>query len=122
MSRLILQFGMICWSFVFLFVVFLLFASLIPTSAILYVSAIFGALIVGLIGFNLRKIHAKEGFDFGWFLAVKKGYWQLLAGLFGLGLLSIGLFGLVFPQVGNELGERHAMKVAYLLAVLFGLL
>lgn len=119
MSSLVLKFGVICWSFVALFVAFLSLAMLIPNGAILYVSATLGFLILALVGYNLWQIHLREGFDFGWFLTVKKGYWRILPGLFGLILFSIGLFGLIFPEIGNQLGERYAMKVAYLLAILF---
>ena len=55
----------------------------IPGWAVLYVSTILGAGILALFGLNLRQIHLREGFDFGWFLTVKKGYWRILSGLFG---------------------------------------
>lgn len=119
MNKIIAKISIYCWSFVLLFVALLLFASSIPNWAILYVSTILGLLILIGVGNNLWQIHLKEGLDFGWFLTVKKGYWLILLGLFGLILFSIGLFGLIFPQIGNELGERHAMKFVYLLVILF---
>ena len=119
MSHLVLRFGVICWGFVSLFVAFLSLAMIIPNGAILYVSAILGFLILALLGYNLRKIYLREGFDFGWFLTVKKGYWRILGGLVGLILFSFGLFGTIAPDTANQLAEKHWLKVAKFLVILF---
>lgn len=119
MSRFVLKFGIICWIFIKLFVAFLLLASLIPAAAFVYVSTILGFGILAILAYHLRQIHLSEGFDLGWFLTVKKGYWRLLVGLFGLILFAAGMFGLIFPNLADELGEKHWLKFASVLVVLF---
>lgn len=119
MSRLVLKFGLMCWGFIGVFIAFLLVAIIIPADYLGFVSTILGLVILALFIYNLRQIYLREGFDFGWFLTVKKGYWQMLFGLLGLGLFSVGLFGLLFPNIANQLGERHWLKVAKILVILF---
>ncbi len=119
MNKIIAKISLICWGFVVAFVTCLVAVSAIPEDYVGFVSIILGGIILGLFFYDLRKIYQLEGFDFGWFMTIKKGYWRILLGLFGLILFTIGIFGLIFPQIGNELGERHAMKFVYLLVILF---
>lgn len=119
MSNLLAKFSLICWGFVLSFVAFLIVMSVIPASIIWLVSAIIGFLILVLLGYNLWKIHLREGFDLGWFLTVKKGYWRMLLGVFGVALFLVGLLGITFPQVTDDFAEKYVMTFAKVLAILF---
>jgi hypothetical protein len=119
MKTILGKLSLICWSFIGVFINCLLVASLIPADFVWIVSAILGLAILTFLVYDLRKIYRCEGFDFGYFLTIKKGYWRMLFGLIGLGLLSFGLFVTIFPNLANELGEKHWLKIAKVLVILF---
>lgn len=119
MNKIIAKISSICWGFVVVFVICLISVGAIPENLVGVSSIILGALILALFLYDLRKIYQKEGLDFGWFLTVKKGYWRILAGLVGFCLFLIGLFATIFPTVAHELGERHWLKIASILVIMF---
>ncbi len=119
MNDILTKFSLICWGFIGVFIACLLVVSLIPADYIVVVSIILGLAILALFVYDLRKIYLNEGFDFGWFLTIRKGYWRILLALVGLGLASVGLFAMIFPNLANELGEKHWLKFAKILVILF---
>jgi hypothetical protein len=119
MGKIIAKISLICWGFVVIFTNVLTLAMEIPQKYLAVVSIILGLIISVLIGFNLFRIYRREGFDFGWFFVVRKGYWRVLLALTGIFLLSIGLFAAIFPKLFDELGENYAMTAAKLLVALF---
>jgi hypothetical protein len=121
MSKIIAKITLICWGFVWIFTNILILAIAIPQNFLPAVSIILGLIISVPIGFNLYRIYRRDGFDFGWFFFVRKGFWRVLLGLTGIFLLLIGLFAAVFPKLFDELGEAHAMTAAKLLVAMFWL-
>jgi hypothetical protein len=119
MKTILGKLSLICWSFIGVFINCLLVASLIPADFVWIVSMVLGVAILAFVVYDLRKIYLREGFDFGYFLTIKKGYWRMLFGLIGLGLLSFGLFVTIFPNLANELGEKHWLKIAKVLVIFF---
>jgi hypothetical protein len=121
MSKIIAKISLICWGFVAIFANILILAIAIPQDFLPIASIILGLIISVPIGINIYRIYRRDGFDFGWFFFVRKGFWRVLLGLTGISLLSIGLFAAVFPKLFNELGENYAMAVAKSLVAMFWL-
>lgn len=110
---------LVCWEFVVGFGVVLVVLMNLPEGAVWISSALLGLLVLILLGVTIRRLDRREGFELGWFLAVKKGYWHLLAGAVGVALFLTGAAGLIAPQQMGQLIDAHAKKLAAVLIVLF---
>ncbi|MGQ0541629.1 MAG: hypothetical protein ACT4O9_07255 [Blastocatellia bacterium] len=107
-----------------IFVGFVLFFSIpfesLPlsgTSTAMLTGGAFAAVVVAYI----FRLHRREGFEFGWFLANKGGFWFVTAACFGLFLFLSGLLIRIAPQAVEPAFERGAWPVAGGLVVLFWL-
>lgn len=117
--RIVSKATLICWGFVCAFVIILSVIMVIPSGAVWIVSTLLGFALLALVGYSIFQIYKKEGFEFGWFLAVKKGYRHLFGGFIGLALFLFGILGIIVPQQTEQLAEMHAMKVAAVFVFLF---
>jgi len=118
--RTALKASMFCWGIVVAFFLFFLipFEAMGPFAAAVFSVSLGGGLLF-LLGRYVYRLHKKEGFEFGWFLAQKRGFWWLLLGAIGLTLFVAGGLSLFAPpQIQRQL-ETGAMPVAAFLVVLF---
>lgn len=107
-----------------IFMGFLVFFSVpfesIPLSGPVTVMITGGTLLIGC-GLYLWAVQRREAFHFGWFLAMRGGFWVITAACFGLVILLSGLLLYLAPQAVEPAFERGAMPVAAGLVVLFWL-
>ncbi len=118
-NRIIAKISLICWGIVGAFVIFFGVVGIIPASGVWIVAALLGGLILAILGYNFYQMSQKEGFDFGWFLVFRKGFWQMILGLAGLCLFVFGMFGVIAPHLADELAEKYVMTFAKMLVILF---
>ncbi len=98
---------------------------MIPFEALPFSSAVtamlFGGTILAIIAAYVFWIHKSEGFEFGWFLANRGGFWKITLAFFGLLVFLGGLMLFLVPQTVEPAFESGAMPVASVLVVLFWL-
>src|SRR5687768_18464346 len=82
---------------------------------------LFGGVILALLGLYVWSIHRREGFEFGWFLANRGGFWVICIGGFALSLFVSGLLARLAPEAVVPAFARGAMPIAAFLAVPFRL-
>lgn len=82
---------------------------------------LFGGIILAITAAYVLWIHKNEGFEFGWFLANKGGFWVITLAFFALLVFLGGLMLFVVPQAVEPAFESGAIPVAGVLVVLFWL-
>jgi len=105
-----------------IFIGFLLFF-LIPLGALPFADSvtimILGGMILAAVGFYIYNTHSREGFELGWFLANRGGFWFIVAGCFGLLLFLSGVLLYIAPEAVQPAFERGAMPFGAVFVVLF---
>lgn len=108
----------------FILIGFVLFF-MIPFEALPFSSAVtgmlFGGIILAIIAAYVFWIHKNEGFEFGWFLAIRGGFWIITLAFFALLVFLGGLMLFIVPQAVEPAFESGAMPAASMLVVLFWL-
>lgn len=118
----VIKASLFCWGIV---LAFLLFFGLFPYQAMSPVAiAVFcmslGCGFLALLSSYIYRLHKKEGFEFGWFLARRNGFWLSFFGAVGLMMFLIGgIWLLAPPPAALQLEAEVAMPFAAFLAVLF---
>lgn len=82
---------------------------------------IFGGAVLVIFGLYVWSIHRGEGFEFGWFLANRGGFWVICISGLALSLFVSGVLARVAPNVFVPVFERGAMPIASVFVVLFWL-
>lgn len=82
---------------------------------------VIGSIIITILGLYVWQILRFEGFEFGWFLANRGGFWVICLAAFGLLLIISGLLARIVPDAVVPAFERGAMPVAAVLVVVFWL-
>lgn len=80
-----------------------------------------GGVVLAILGLYVWRLHRREGFEFGWFLANRGGFWIICAAAFGLLLFVSGSLARIAPDAVVPAFERGAMPVAAVLVVIFWL-
>lgn len=106
----------------FIFIAFLILFS-IPFESIPFggaVSSLFvGSVMAAIPALYIYRLNKREGIEFGWFLAMRNGFWLVSACAVGFGLFLLGLVWLVAPHVIEPALERGSMPVAAMLVIMF---
>jgi hypothetical protein len=82
---------------------------------------LFGGAILALLGIYVWSVHRREGFEFGWFLANRGGFWVVSIGGFALLLFVCGMLARVVPNAVGPAFDRGAMPIASVFVILFWL-
>lgn len=82
---------------------------------------VLGGVIAFLPGIYLLYIVWREGFDFGWLLSHRGGFWAILILIFGLAIVVCGTLVLFWPGIFMPAFEQGALPFGILLITLFWL-
>jgi hypothetical protein len=63
----------------------------------------------------------REGFDFGWLLSNRGGFWAILVGAFGLAAIFCGMLLFIWPEMFQPAFEQGTLPFGILLVSLFWL-
>ena len=81
--------------------------------------ALVGALLVASAAYYIFYFHRREGFELGWFLANRGGFWILTIGILGLVMITCGLVIYAAPQYFVPAFEQGALPFGIALVSLF---
>jgi hypothetical protein len=119
MGRIIAKISLVCWAFVLIFTVVMIFAVKLPPNTLAIVAIILGLILTAALGFDFYRVSRTEKLDFEWFTAAGKGFWRVMVALAGLAFLFLGLFAEVFPARFDKLIETGGMTFAKAFVALF---
>jgi hypothetical protein len=80
-----------------------------------------GGVMAACAGFYVLYIHKREGFEFGWFLANRGGFWIIAAVTLGLVILACGILLFVSPEMFVPAFEQGALPFGIVLVSMFWL-
>ncbi len=80
-----------------------------------------GSVFAGFAALYTLYISRREGFEFGWFLTFRGGFWVITAACLGLAMLACGALLFVWPELFTPAIERGAMPFGIMLVSLFWL-
>lgn len=81
--------------------------------------ALVGTILVGFAVYYIFYFYRREGFELGWFLANRGGFWILTIGIFGLVMLTFGAVIYAAPLYFVPAFEQGALPFGIALVSLF---
>lgn len=82
---------------------------------------IVGAALVAFVAYYIYYFYRREGFEFGWFLANRGGFWILGVGILGLTIVVCGVVVISAPQYFVPAFEQGALPFGIAIVSLFWL-
>lgn len=102
------------------FIFFLIPWGLLPFSEAVNVIVV-GSAITAFVVFYVIYFYRREGFELGWFLAHRAGFWVMTVGAIGLVLLLCGTLLFVSPELFVPAFEQGALPFGIAIVSLFWL-
>ena len=81
--------------------------------------ALVGALLVAFAAYYIFYFYRREGFELGWFLANRGGFWIITLGILGVVIMGCGVVVIVAPQYFVPAFEQGALPFGIALVSLF---
>lgn len=120
MKTLVRIYSASCLIVVAFFAFFLIPWGLLPFSDAVNIMLV-GAVILGLVAYYVLYFYRREGFEFGWFLANKGGFWAIVLGAIGFAALVCGTLLAIWPDLYVPAFEQGALPFGILTVSLFWL-
>lgn len=123
MKKLLLKASLVWWKIFVATVCAIVFIKtadevMSPVAAATF-SMLLGGGYLASLGLYIYRLNKREGFEFGRFLARRKGFWLIFFGIVGMALFSIGCGWFLAPQMLEQQLGKNAMPFAAILIILF---
>jgi hypothetical protein len=120
MKTLLKFYSASCLIVVGFFTFFLIPWGLLPFSDTINIMVVGGG-IVSLTAFYIAYLYRREGFELGWFLANRGGFWVITIGVLGLVIFFCGTLLFVSPNLFVPAFEQGALPFGVAIVSLFWL-